>query len=205
MFTKLELNGIEALVHFPENYSDENEYPVFIGISGGEQSPGMVEFSASTYFNSAFFKNYISIVPINTNHHNFKDYSPDDVKNFIEGIRDYFNVTNSNWAIAGVSNGGKAAFNFVAQDPLLFLYVAVFPGGIFENKPNKEWSHLHVVLANGKKDGHSWLSESETTYQKLLSVVSSIEIMVISGQSHIITKEYDINLVYSKLFQHQLN
>ena len=69
MFNKLELNGIEALVLFPENYSDEEHYPVFIGLSGGGQTPGIVQFSASTYFNSEFFKDYIRIIPINTNTH----------------------------------------------------------------------------------------------------------------------------------------
>ena len=201
MFIKLELHGIEALVLFPENYSDENQYPVFIGLSGGGQSHAIVQFSAVAYFNSEFFKDYIRIIPINSNNHNFKDYSSDDIKDFIEGIRNYFNVTNSNWAIAGVSNGGKAAFNFVAQNPLLYLYAASFPGGIFENEPNKEWSHLRIVLANGKKDGDSWLLESKATYEKLLPLVSSIEIMVISGQNHTISETYDINQIYSKLFQ----
>lgn len=200
MLNKLELNGIEAFVLFPENYSDENKYPVFIGISGGDQTLGIVQFSASVYFNSAFFKDYIRIIPINVNNHNFKDYSSDHIKDFIEGIRDYFNVTNSNWAIAGVSNGGKAAFNFVAQNPSLYLYVAVFPGGIFENSPNKEWSHLKIVVANGKKDGDSWLLESKATYEKLLPLVSSIEIMVISGQKHTISETYDIDQIYDKLF-----
>ncbi|MFH6967963.1 hypothetical protein [Flavobacterium sp. FlaQc-28] len=201
MFNKLELNGIEALVLFPENYSDEEQYPVFIGLAGGGQSHAIVQFSASTYFNSEFFKDYIRIIPINTNNHNFKDYSSDDINDFIEGIRDYFNVTNSNWAIGGVSNGGKAAFNFVAQNPLLYLYVASFPGGIFENEPNNEWSHLKIVLANGKKDGDSWLLESKATYEKLLPIVSSIDIMVIAGQNHTLTATYDINQIYSKLFQ----
>lgn len=201
MLNKLELNGREAFVLFPENYSDEDRYPVFIGISGGEQTPGIVQFSASTYFNSAFFKDYIRIIPINANNHNFKDYTSDQIREFIEGIRDYFNVTDSNWAIAGVSNGGKAAFNFVAQNPSLYLYVAVFPGGTFENSPNKEWSHLKIVLANGEKDGDSWLLESKATYEKLLSVVSSIEIMVIPGQKHIISETYDMDQIYSRLFQ----
>ena len=75
------------------------------------------------------------------------------------------------------------------------------PGGIFENEPNNEWSHLRVVLANGKKDGDSWLLESKATYEKLLPVVSSIEIMVISGQNHTISNTYDINQIYSKLFE----
>lgn len=200
MFNKLELNGIEALVLFPENYSDEEQYPVFIGLAGGAQSHAIVQFSASTYFNSEFFKDYIRIIPINTNNHNFKDYSSDDINDFIEGIRDYFNVTNSNWAIGGVSNGGKAAFNFVTQNPLLYLYVASFPGGIFENEPNNEWSHLKIVLANGKKDGDSWLLESKATYEKLLPIVYSIDIMVISGQNHTLSATYDINEIYSKLF-----
>ena len=76
----------------------------------------------------------------------------------------------------------------------------MFPGGIFENRPNKEWSHLKIVLANGKKDGYSWILESKASYEKLLTIVFSIEIMVISGQKHTISETYDIDQIYDKLF-----
>lgn len=201
MFKKIELNDVEAMVLLPENYSNENSYPVFIGLSGGEQTPETIQFSIENYFNSAYFKDYIHIVPINSNNLNFKDYAVTEISTFISSIGSIFSVTNSNWAIAGVSNGGKATYNFVAQNPQLYTYVATFPGGIFDTIPNANWSHLKVVLANGKKDGYSWLQESKGTFEKLNNIVSSIEIMVISSQKHIISQDYDIDQIYSKLFQ----
>ena len=38
MYTKISLNDFEVLVRLPVDFSDENEYPIFIGISGGNQS-----------------------------------------------------------------------------------------------------------------------------------------------------------------------
>ena len=57
-----------------------------------------------------------------------------------------------------------------------------------------------MVLANGKKDSSSWLLEAKTSYDKLAPIVKHIELMVISGQKHIFSENYDINEVYSKLF-----
>ena len=200
MYTKISLNDFEVLVRLPVDFSDENEYPIFIVISGGNQSVETVMYSANVYFNTSYFQNYIQIIPINNNDRNFKDYSADEIDGFINAIMNYFPCTISNWVVAGSSNGGRAIFNIVAHKPKLFQYVVAFPGGLFANIPNENWSHLSVVLANGKKDSSSWLLEAKTSYDKLAPIVKHIELMVISGQKHIFSENYDINEVYSKLF-----
>ena len=53
MYTKISLNDFEVLVRLPVDFSDENEYPIFIGISGGNQSVETVMYSANVYFNTS--------------------------------------------------------------------------------------------------------------------------------------------------------
>lgn len=201
MYNKIELNGIEVLVKLPTNYSDKNSYPVFVGISGGDQTAETVAYSAKVYFSSSYFQDHIQIIPINTNLKNFKDYSVQEIEAFIKAIMNLYPSTTSNWTIAGTSNGGKATFNFVAQNPKLFKNVVTFPGGLFDTIPNESWSHLNIVLANGKKDGYSWILESKASYEKLLDKVNKIELMVVSGQKHIFSEDYQIDQIYSKLFE----
>jgi hypothetical protein len=90
MYTKISLNDFEVLVRLPVDFSDENEYPIFIGISGGNQSVETVMYSANVYFNTSYFQNYIQIIPINNNDRNFKDYSTDEIDGFINAIMNYF-------------------------------------------------------------------------------------------------------------------
>ena len=90
MYTKISLNDFEVLVRLPVDFSDENEYPIFIGISGGNQSVETVMYSANVYFNTSYFQNYIQIIPINNNDRNFKDYSADEIDGFINAIMNYF-------------------------------------------------------------------------------------------------------------------
>lgn len=200
MYELIELNNIKAFAKLPENFYLDKIYPVFIGLSGGEQTFETAKYSADTFFSSALFNDYISIVPINTNEHNFKDYNSIEITALTKAISEKFNVTTNNWAIAGISNGGKATYNFVANNPSLYNKVATFPGGLFENEPSVNWSHLNIVLANGKKDGYSWLQESKSSFEKLTNFVKKVEIMVISGQKHILSPDYDMNEIYSKLF-----
>lgn len=200
MYTHTEIYKIKAFVKLPENFSTDKVYPVFIGLSGGEQNIETAKYSAETFFSSTLFNDYICIVPINTNNHNFKEYSPNEITTFIKSITENFNVSASNWVIAGISNGGKAAYNFVSNNPLLYIKVATFPGGLFENEPTENWSHLNIVLANGKKDGNSWIQESKTSLKKLANVAKKVEIMLISGQKHILSPDYNMNEIYSKLF-----
>lgn len=200
MYELIDLTEIKAFIKLPENFSHNELYPVFMGFSGGEQSMETAKYSADIFFSSKFFNDYISIVPINTNNHNFKDYSSAEMTSLIEEVSKRHNVSNKGWAVAGISNGGKAAYNFVSNNPLLYDKVATFPGGLFDNKPLENWAHLKIVLANGKKDGYSWLQESKSSYEKLTSVVKKVEIMVISGQKHILSPDYNMDEIYSKLF-----
>jgi len=197
MYNKVQLGNIEALVKLPDNYLDTMKYPVFIGLSGGEQTIETVTFSANTYFSSELFKDYIHIVPINTNQKNFKDYSAEEIFALIDTIKHLFSTTDTNWTVSGISNGGKATFLFVAANPKLFETVFTFPGGLFDVVPTNEWGHLKIVLANGKKDGYGWLQESKKSFEILLPIAKKVELMVISGQKHIISEDYDINQIYN--------
>ena len=200
MYELTDLFEIKAFIKLPENFSSNKLYPVFIGFSGGEQSIETAKYSADIFFSSKFFNEYISIVPINTNNRNFKDYSSAEMTSLIEEVSKKYNVNNKGWAVAGISNGGKATYNFVSNNPLLYDKVATFPGGLFHNEPLENWSHLKIVLANGKKDGYSWLQESKSSFEKLANIVGNAEILVIPGQKHILSLDFNMYEIYSKLF-----
>lgn len=48
-----------------------------------------------------------------------------------------------------------------------------------------------------KKDGYGWLQESKKSFEILLPIAKKVELMVISGQKHIISEDYDINQIYN--------
>jgi len=190
-------------VVYPENYDSEKSYPILLALSGGNQSDGVVNYCYAAWFKSNYFKNYITILPVNTKRKNFRTYKTDDIKNIFTIIKNNFKTNKDSWIIAGTSNGGIATFNFLAVEPALFQGAIVMPGAIDSERTKIEesWKHLKVVLAYGEKDDTTWITATEESRKALQDSVKSVQSFVMKGQGHILTLDYDIDQVYDVYFK----
>lgn len=187
---------------FPASYDSTKTYPVALCLSGGNQTEPIVNYCYAAWFRSNYFKNYLTILPINTIGKNLKDYSESEVKALERVVKSNFKVTENNWIIAGTSNGGVATFNFISISPELYEGAIVMPGIIDTNiTANAQWNHLKVILAYGEKESQEWIDAIKETEYKLENQVGSAETIVLKGQGHILPLGFNINQVYDLYFK----
>ena len=188
-------------VVYPEHYDATKTYPILLGLSGGNQSKAIVNYCYAAWFKSNYFKDYLTILPVNTNGKNLANYSQNDIRNMLSAIKNNFQVTTKNWIVSGTSNGGVATFNFVAEDPTLFQGIIVTPGKIQKQvKIKNSWKHLKVILAYGEKDADYWIKGTEMTEKMLSKHVKDVHTVVLKEQGHILPLDFDIDFVYKNYF-----
>lgn len=188
-------------VVYPANYNPEKEYKCFLGLSGGNQLLPVVNYSYAAWFRSGYFKDYFTILPVaQSDSNNFKDYTSEEINSLLAAINEKFRLSPT-WLIGGTSNGGVAAFNFVAAFPGRFEGIIVAPGYLPENiQPTEKWNHLKVILAYGKLDGDFWIKSTKTTAKRLKKIVKSVIIVPLEEQGHILEIKFNADKMYDPYF-----
>lgn len=201
-YAGVSLDTIAFKIAYPINYDSTKKYPVFLCLSGGNQSEAIVNYCYAVWFRSRYFKNYITILPINKKHKNLKGYTTNEIELTIKSIKSHFKVTNKDWIIAGTSNGGVATYNFVASNPALFKALVVMPGAIPKNRViDENWKHLSCIIAYGDKDDKEWITSSNEAKVILENKVKKVSVVVLKDQEHILPLGYNINIVYDTYFK----
>lgn len=195
-------NGVPITfkVVYPEGYDAKKKYPVLLGLSGGGQTEQVVDYCYAAWFRSDYFKDYITVMPVNTRGGTLLDYSEKEIKDLLEAIKIFFAVKQKGWIIAGTSNGGNATFDFLAANPGLFEGVVVAPGSLANQTVNSEWKHMKFLLAYGEKDQQDWIDAAKRTEQTLKDKVKGVKVMELKGQGHMLSIEYDLDPVYKAYF-----
>ena len=187
-------------VVYPKNYDSTSTYKVLLGLSGGNASEKIVNYCYYTLFDSKYFDNYITILPLGPSGRPLSKMKSREIDLLITDVMENHNVTKDNWIVAGTSMGGLAAYNFAAARPELFEGIITFPGGLGTNEVSMKWKDYRILLAAGEFDEADWISLNKSTMSKLEGNVKSVDVFTIQGQEHIISPDYDIDKVYSKYF-----
>jgi hypothetical protein len=191
---------MEYKVVYPANYDSTKTYPMMLGLSGGDQNEDIVNYCYYAWFRSDYFNDYISIIPLAPKGQNFLYMNTILVNKFFSEIVKVENISDSNWVMVGTSNGGAAAFNFLKLNVAPFSKLAVIPGELQKVVSSSEgWGHLDVVLALGSED-KKWKPYTDKTYLRLKPVVKSVEKVVMEGEGHLVSADYDMDIVYKVLF-----
>ncbi|NOQ74173.1 MAG: hypothetical protein GQ574_19350 [Crocinitomix sp.] len=190
-------------VAYPDNYNPDKEYKCFLGLSGGDQSMKIVNYCYAAWFRSGYFKEYITILPVvvpANDTTNLRDYGTPKIENLLDVINENFRL-KPQWLIAGTSNGGNAAFNFVAGFPSHFEGVIVAPGEVTAAmEPGELWSHLKVIIAYGTEDSKYWIKASKRSAKLLKKVVKSVQLIPLKGQGHILPVAFNVDKMYDPYF-----
>lgn len=187
-------------VALPKNYDSEKAYPLLLGLSGGEQTQEIVDYCYAAYFESGYFIDYIVIMPVNTTERNLADYSPETINSLLNEVNEAYNTTGK-WLLSGTSDGGTAAYNFVAANPTKFEALFVAPGNM---RPDivvtSEWSHLKVVIAYGALDDKKWIIASKEAAKRIKKNVDKMTLLGLADQGHILAISFNIDRLYDIYF-----
>lgn len=207
----IQLDSVTRIMYkmvFPKDYNPAKRYPVFMGLSGGPATSPVVDYCYYTMFRSKLLDGYIKILPVAPEGKSLRDVGPNWIKRFINALPHYELATDDHWIIAGTSNGGVAAFNFIQSKPKVFSKLVVMPGVVAIPKSKSlpaVWSSYKMLLAVGSEDSPEWKQGVDKSYNILKTHVfqsnpENVKKIVMQGQGHIVKPGYDIDQVYKVLF-----
>ncbi|MBY0536558.1 MAG: hypothetical protein K2P88_11980 [Chitinophagaceae bacterium] len=198
---KITFGSHTAYVGLPDSFDSTKTYSVFIGIAGGNQEEANINFFHEVYFSNDHLSNKIIVLPISSDLQPVHEFNREQILDFIHALKIKFNTSDEGWMVAGTSNGGRAAFKFIAALPSLFSGVIVAPGELKDCFIINDWTHIIVILAYGSKDSEAWKQGVINTKNLLENKVAYLEVIELSGAAHIIKKGFSINHLYTALFR----
>ena len=185
---------------YPEGYDDSKNYPAFIGFTGGKSYEKIVDLSYVSLYRSKYLDGYIKILPMGHNDSYLKDLSTGKIEKYIAAIENKESLTENGWLIAGTAYGSIAAFRFAKTLPEKFDGIISIAGMINFTDIPEEWKTYKVLVAYGQHENIDWKSESKRIEKLLQGKVAWVDELIIPGQGHIISPNFNINTLYEYYF-----
>src|SRR6202041_1810107 len=174
-------------VVLPNGYDPAKTYPAILAFGGGPQTMNTVDSVLSRNLQAeAEKRGYIVIAPAAPDGQLFFEEGARIFPEFLEMILSDYKIRNNKFHIAGVSNGGIAAFHVAATNPQYFLSVTAFPGYMWEPSAAKleAISKMCVFMYVGELDPYMWHSEMKKEAEWLRSKGTLARYSVEKGQPH---------------------
>jgi len=174
---------------------------VALCFSGGDQSEAVVNYCYAAWFRSPMLDTYWKILPVSIGGQNLRDLDSAAFCAMTRSIVGQFNCLESGWLALGTSNGGIAAFKCLAAEPQRFEGLITVPGSLSkEIAPDKNWSHLKILLAVGQEDQEVWHSAADKTIEKTESHVRAVQKMILKKTGHVLPIGYKVDRIYKVWF-----
>jgi poly(3-hydroxybutyrate) depolymerase len=181
----------DTTVHYkvvlPDGYDPAKAYPAILALGGGPQTMNTVDTILSRNFRAeAEKRGYIVVAPAAPDGQLFFEEGARIFPEFLKMILMEYKIRDNKFHIAGVSNGGIAAFHVAAANPQYFLSVTAFPGYMWEPSAAKllAISKLCVFMYVGELDPYMWHGEMEREAEFLRSKGTRARYTVEKGQPH---------------------
>ena len=123
------------------------------------------------------------------------------IPRLLADLLDQFAIEGNAFHVAGISNGGIAAFRVAEDSPELFCSLLVAPGlpgndADFDRLDKLRHIPVHMVVGEGDT---RWASRMRETEAKLLELEIPVELIVLPGEGHVIAQAYPENRVFAEL------
>jgi predicted peptidase len=171
----------------PVPFDPNATYPAVLFLAGGTQNETMVSAGMGAFIDDAPGRSrWIVVAPA----------APPDGRLLFEGheaavfglmdlIEAQYRVESKRFHLAGVSNGGKAAFRLAVMHPERFASLVGFPAFPPERSDFDRLERLRglkVTLFVGEKD--SWVMPSRATFERLRKLGGDAMLRVMPGEDH---------------------
>ena len=149
-------------VVLPEGYDASKAYPAILAFGGGPQTMNTVDGLLSRNLRAeAEKRGYLVIAPAAPNGQLFFEGGDRIFPEFLKMMLADYKIQGGKFHVAGVSNGGIAAFHVAAASPQYFISVTAFPGYMWEPSPAKldAIAKMCVFMYVGEDDEYRWHRE----------------------------------------------
>ena len=186
---------IRFAILLPARFDPEREYPALLALPPGAQNEAMVEAGLSRYWEAgATDRGWIIVSPINPETAELFQSDEAPLPALMDHVRSRFKVEGGTFHLAGVSNGGRAAFIEALAHPDRYASLTVLPGLLEDGTdPDRvqRLSKMPVTLYVGGDD-EGWLRESERTYETLKASGIDATLIIREGEGHVVSIKPDV-------------
>lgn len=174
-------------VVLPNGYDAAKTYPAILAFGGGAQAMNMVDYVLNRHLRAeAEKRGYIVVAPAAPDGELFFERGARIFPEFLRAMLADYRIQDGKFHLAGVSNGGIAAFHVAAANPQYFLSVTAFPGYMWEPSTAKlqAISTMCVFMYVGEFDEYMWHGEMKKEVDSLRSQGTVARYTVEKGQPH---------------------
>ncbi len=185
----------------PARHDPEVAYPAVLALAPGPQNDEMVDIAHRAYWDHAERRGWIVVSPVAPPGRLFFDGSEKLIPPLLEDLRERYRVEGNAFHVAGISNGGIAAFRVAEDTPLLFCSLLAAPGlpgseDDFERLARLRHIPVHMVVGEGDA---KWLTRMRATEAKLRELEVPVELVVLPDQGHVIAPAFPESAVFAQL------
>ena len=178
---------VQYKVVLPDGYDATKAYPAILAFGGGPQTMNTVDGILSRNFQvEAERRGYIVVAPAAPNGMLFFQGGEQIFPEFLVALLQAYHIVGGKFHIAGVSNGGIAAFHVAAANPEYFLSVTALPGYLWQPSDEKllALSHMCAYFYVGENDEYRWHDEMRREAEFLDAHGAVVKYSVEQGQPH---------------------
>lgn len=171
----------------PDGFDPAKTYPALLALPPGAQNEMMVEAALDLYWErEAKKRGWIVVSPINPGFANLFQSELDPLGRLMDDISARYKIEGGTFHLAGVSNGGRAAFLEALHAPGRFASLLVLPGVMDPGtsaKRIKALGDMAVVMFVGADDT-AWATEAQRTLDALKKAGIQATLTVRAGEGH---------------------
>jgi polyhydroxybutyrate depolymerase len=174
-------------VVLPDSFDPAKTYPAILAFGGGPQTMNTVDGVLERNLRAeAQKRGYIVVAPAAPDGQLFFQEGDRIFPEFLKLILADYKIQDNKFHVAGVSNGGIAAFHIAATNPQHFLSVTAFPGYMWQPTEAKldAISKMCVFMYVGELDPYRWHAEMKAEAQYLAANGTVARYNVEKGQPH---------------------
>lgn len=178
---------VQYKVVLPDGYDPARSYPAILAFGGGPQTMNTVDAILNRNLQAeAERRGYIVVAPAAPGGELFFEGGARIFPAFLDTILKDYHITDGKFHIAGVSNGGIAAFHVAAANPKYFLSVTSFPGYLWEPSEKKllALTKMCIYMYVGENDEYRWHEEMKREVEFLGAHGTVARYTVEKGQPH---------------------
>lgn len=193
--------SVSYVVTTPNGFERGDTAPVLLAFPPGAQDLSVTESTVRmVYERHALELGWVVVSPVAPNGRLFFDGSEDLLPGFVNWIEAWVEPEGGAPHVAGMSNGGRSAFRYAAQNPDRLSSLIVFPGfpDGSDNDALGELTDIPVRVYVGGNDT-PWIEPAETAVNEISRLGGNATLRIFEGENHIIASTYDGQVVFQQL------